>query len=87
MPEVKKFESFMPEYESMLVPLGMIFSFVEMKKVLRNVLGWESDSARVLIIAGGNDTLVGVTLMQKNDDAVPEVPVEARAAQRDDCGS
>ena len=28
-------------------------------------MGWESDSARVLIIAGEHDTLIDVALMQK----------------------
>jgi hypothetical protein len=36
--EVKKFESFMPEYESLLVFLGMMFYFVNMMRVLSNIL-------------------------------------------------
>jgi hypothetical protein len=64
--EVKKFEVLMPEYESLVWPLGMMFSFVNVGNVLKSVVGWRDErQARVLIIAGEKDTLMGVGLMRK----------------------
>ena len=56
----------MPEYESLVWPLGMMFSFVNVGKVLRNIVGWKGEKAqRVLVIAGEKDTLMGVHLMRR----------------------
>jgi hypothetical protein len=63
--EVKKFENLMPEYESLVWPLGMMFSFVNVENVLRNILGWSHETKeRILVIAGENDALMGVELMR-----------------------
>lgn len=42
--EIRKFESFMPEFESMLWPLRMISTFLNVANVLRNILGWKDAS-------------------------------------------
>ncbi|KAF5378583.1 hypothetical protein D9615_007102 [Tricholomella constricta] len=64
--DVKEFEPYLSEYESLIWPLGMMLPFVNVRNVLRNVLGWGSAaSARVLVVAGGKDALMGVVLMQR----------------------
>jgi pimeloyl-ACP methyl ester carboxylesterase len=56
----------MPEYESLVWPLGMMFNFVDVQKVLNNIVGWKDASQeRVLIIAGEKDTLMSVDLMRR----------------------
>jgi pimeloyl-ACP methyl ester carboxylesterase len=62
---VKEFEELMPEYESILWPLQMMFSFVNVQNVLKSIFGWEREGSRLLVIAGDNDTLMGVPLMRK----------------------
>lgn len=63
---VKTFELNIPEYESILWPLGMMFSFVNVRNVLGNLIGWGSVlKQRVLVIAGSKDTLMGVVLMRR----------------------
>lgn len=68
--QVAAFVPDMPEYESLLWPMGMMLPFVRARDVLRNVLGWVSgrESAlrqRVLVLAGGKDTLMGTVLMRR----------------------
>ena len=64
--KVKEFEKGMPEYESMLFPLGMMFPFVNIRRVLGNIVGWNRpNQSRLLVIAGERDKLMGVSLMQK----------------------
>lgn len=47
-------------------PIGMMFSFINVTEVLKNIIGWRSESRdRVLVIAGENDKLMGVALMQR----------------------
>jgi hypothetical protein len=41
--EVKKFEVLMPEYESVVWPLAMIFSFVNVSNVLKSIVGWKNE--------------------------------------------
>lgn len=57
----------MPEYESMLLPLGMMFTFANPKRILQNILGWKKDDnqARLLVIAGEKDKLMSVGIMQR----------------------
>lgn len=65
---VASFEPEMCEYESMLWPLGMMFPFVNTTNVLRNILGWKKDDGkqkRLLVVAGEEDALMGVTLMRQ----------------------
>lgn len=63
---MKKFEKGMPEYESMLFPLGMMFPFVDIPRVLGNIRGWAcSNGSRVLVVAGEKDKLMGGSLMER----------------------
>jgi pimeloyl-ACP methyl ester carboxylesterase len=66
---VKEFETQMPEYESMLWPFGMMFTFVNVANVIRSIVGWkggrEQGGKRMLIMAGEKDTLMGVSLMRQ----------------------
>jgi hypothetical protein len=57
----------MPEYESLVWPLNMMLSFVNVRNVLKNILGWgnEHGQQRLMMIAGERDTLMGVTLMRR----------------------
>jgi pimeloyl-ACP methyl ester carboxylesterase len=56
----------MPEYESTIWPLGMMFKFVDVRKVLESIVGWKDDKSwRVLVIAGEKDRLMGVSLMER----------------------
>lgn len=50
--EVKKFENLMPEYESLVWPMGMMFAFVNVRNVLKSIVGWKDEGQRrVLVIA------------------------------------
>lgn len=55
----------MAEFESMLWPLGMMFPFVNVQNVLRSIVGWKHGQSRLLVVAGGKDTLMGVSLMER----------------------
>ncbi|PVH76454.1 alpha/beta-hydrolase [Cadophora sp. DSE1049] len=66
--EVRKFETLMPEYESMLWPLQMMTRFVDAGKVVRSVVGWGrggKGGKRMLVIAGEKDMLMDVELMRR----------------------
>jgi hypothetical protein len=64
--EVRKFESLMPEYEGIVWPLGMMFRFVDVRKVLESIVGWKDDKNwRILVIAGEKDRLNSVSLMER----------------------
>ncbi|KAL2072055.1 hypothetical protein VTL71DRAFT_11398 [Oculimacula yallundae] len=63
--EVKKFETLLPEYESMVWPLQMMLRFVDVGKVLGNIIGWTKGGKRVLVIAGEKDPLMVVDLMRR----------------------
>jgi hypothetical protein len=62
---VRDFEQYMPEYESLAWPLGMIFPFVNIRRVLMNIVGWRYGQQRLLIVAGEKDTLMGVSFMRQ----------------------
>ena len=62
----KEFERLMPEYESLIWPLNMMFPFINVRNVLKNILGWNGNGQqRLMVIAGEKDTLMGVTLMRR----------------------
>jgi hypothetical protein len=64
--DIKGFETQMAEYESMVWPLGQMFSFVNVRGVISNILGWQKEGgSRLLVVAGELDTLMGVTLMRQ----------------------
>ncbi|RDB20930.1 hypothetical protein Hypma_011950 [Hypsizygus marmoreus] len=63
---VQEFEPNMPEYESLLWPLGMMFPFVNVRNVLRNIVGWAAPlKTRLFVVSGSKDTLMGVVLMRR----------------------
>ncbi|KAG6908497.1 hypothetical protein DXG01_004431 [Tephrocybe rancida] len=64
--DVQAFERNMAEYESLVWPFGMMFPFVKVQNVLKNVVGWGPMlGARVLVVAGAKDALMGVSLMRR----------------------
>jgi hypothetical protein len=64
--EVKKFRNLIPEYESLVWPMGMMFAFVNVRNVLKSIVGWKDEGQRrVLVIAGEKDTLMGIELMRQ----------------------
>ncbi|KAI0452938.1 Alpha/Beta hydrolase protein [Xylaria acuta] len=58
------FQSHLNRYESFLWPLGMIFRFVDPKRVLRSISGWGL-SNRVLIMAGTEEKLMTKPVQEK----------------------
>ncbi|KAK0106284.1 hypothetical protein ONS96_003924 [Cadophora gregata f. sp. sojae] len=79
MSGVRKFETLMPEYESMLWPLQMMTRFVDVGRVVRSIVGWgrgEGGGKRMLVVAGEKDRLMDVELMR-------EVAAEYRVAVRE----
>ncbi|KAG4435379.1 hypothetical protein IFR05_009122 [Cadophora sp. M221] len=63
--KVKSFETLMPEYESMLWPLQMMFRFVDVGRVVRSITGWGKGGMRLLVVAGEKDRLMDVELMRQ----------------------
>lgn len=68
--KVRAFESSMPPYESLSWPSGMMFPFVSCSRVLTNLLASSTTLAPnkrtpLLVIAGQQDTLMGVPLMRR----------------------
>jgi len=57
----------LPAYESMLWPLGQMLPFANMGNIIRNILGWKENvsKSRLLVMAGSNDRLMDVPMMQK----------------------
>lgn len=65
MARVQEFEKVMAPYESYMWPLEMMRpDFVNVKNVLGSIKDW-SYGERVLVMAGGEDKLMGVRLMQQ----------------------
>ncbi|EHL03019.1 hypothetical protein M7I_0991 [Glarea lozoyensis 74030] len=62
--QVREFERWMPEFESMLWPLGQMFAFTSVEEVLRGIVGWGTGKgSRVLVVAGERDRLMTGDLM------------------------
>ncbi|KAH9893889.1 alpha/beta-hydrolase [Xylariomycetidae sp. FL2044] len=55
--KVLRFQSFLCSYESFLWPLGMMFPFVDAKRLLQNIVAW-GNSPRILIMSGTDDMLM-----------------------------
>lgn len=55
----------MPEMESMSWPLGMLTRFVDPKKVVVNIIPTLKDGRKILVIAGAEDKLMGVAIMEQ----------------------
>ncbi len=66
--KLAEFQSHMSSYESFLWPLGMIFRFVDPKKVLQNITGWGAGKNRVLIMAGIEEKLMTKPVQEKAAD-------------------
>lgn len=49
----------------MLWPLGMMLPFIDVRRVIRGIIGWTASRPRIMVVAGDKDTLMGVTLMAK----------------------
>ncbi|KAF8603364.1 alpha/beta-hydrolase [Ceratobasidium sp. AG-I] len=71
--KVRTFESAMPPYESLSWPIGMMFPFVSCARVLMNLFAsfpsplplFTPKPSPLLVIAGQQDTLMGVPLMRR----------------------
>jgi len=63
--KVREFERFMPDYESLTWPLGMMLPFVKINNVLMNILGWTQDQQRLLVLTGSRDTIMSVKQMRQ----------------------
>ncbi|KAI3340532.1 Alpha/Beta hydrolase protein [Ustulina deusta] len=66
--KLAEFQSHMSSYESFLWPIGMIFRFVDPKKVLQNITGWGAGKNRVLIMAGIEEKLMTKPVQEKAAD-------------------
>ncbi|KAI9848095.1 MAG: hypothetical protein M1837_001197 [Sclerophora amabilis] len=62
--EVAEFESLMPEYESLNWPIGMLRPFINVRRVLAGISGWDSGE-RIMVVAGGLDRICSVPLMRR----------------------
>ncbi|KAK8862765.1 Alpha/Beta hydrolase protein [Apiospora arundinis] len=56
--DLLEFQQHMNRYESFWWPTGMLAPFVNVKKLLRNITGWNGSSDRILIMAGTGDKLM-----------------------------
>ncbi|CAG8951523.1 hypothetical protein HYFRA_00007439 [Hymenoscyphus fraxineus] len=65
--KVRTFSQGLAEYESMLWPTGMMFSFANPTHILKNILGSNKNQnqRKLLIIAGEKDALVTLPIMQR----------------------
>ncbi|KAI0403434.1 Alpha/Beta hydrolase protein [Xylaria palmicola] len=83
--ELTDFHSHLNRYESFLWALGMMFRFVDPRKVLLNITGWGAGD-RVLIMAGTEEKLMTRPVQEKNAETyrtafaelVREVKIEAK---------
>jgi len=63
----------MPEYESLIWPMSMMFRFINLGKVLQNIVGWRlrvteekrNIGQNILVIAGREDKLMSSDLMER----------------------
>jgi hypothetical protein len=56
----------MPEYESMLWPLGQMLKFAKVENILKSIVGWDrGNGPRVLVVAGEKDRLMTGDVMKK----------------------
>jgi len=52
-------------YESMIWPFGLMLPFASAQSVLRSIMGWGDGRSMMLIVAGEQDKLIAIPLMQK----------------------
>ncbi|KAG9236156.1 Alpha/Beta hydrolase protein [Amylocarpus encephaloides] len=63
--KVQEFELQMPEYESMVWPLGFMLPLAKVHRVVRAIIGWKNNGTRLLVVAGEKDKLMALPIMQK----------------------
>ncbi|KAH8830747.1 Alpha/Beta hydrolase protein [Flagelloscypha sp. PMI_526] len=68
--EVKDFEQYLSECESMWWPIAYMNRYTKVENILSRIAGWGSlvrgnVSQRILVVAGTEDKLMGVTLMEQ----------------------
>lgn len=56
--DLLEFQRHLCRYESFWWPIGMLAPFVDARKLLGNILGWNRRSDRILIMAGTRDKLM-----------------------------
>jgi pimeloyl-ACP methyl ester carboxylesterase len=62
--QVRDFAQWMSQCESMGWPVGMMNRFTNVSNILQNIQGLGSSAARIMVMAGTEDKLMGVKLMQ-----------------------
>ena len=62
---VVEWQRWMPEWESLRWPIGMMRSFVSFPSLLKSIVGLGRRGAHVCIIAGSEDKLVGVQIPRR----------------------
>ncbi|KAK8087384.1 hypothetical protein PG994_002358 [Apiospora phragmitis] len=86
--DLLEFQRHLNRFESFWWPIGMMAPFVDARKLLGNILGWDGSSDRILIMAGTGDKLmtrdvqVQAAQMYRNavSDMVKEKKLEADSA-------
>lgn len=73
---VAEFEKWMPEYESLAWPIGMMYPFLTAKEVLGGIDGLEKGGERVMVMAGTADRLMSPDIMSKMAQGYREALVE-----------
>ena len=63
--KVVEWQRWLPEWESLRWPIGMMRSFVSFPGILKNIVGLGRRGAHVCIIAGSEDKLVGVQIPRR----------------------
>ncbi|KAL8799895.1 MAG: hypothetical protein Q9182_005552 [Xanthomendoza sp. 2 TL-2023] len=63
--KVAQWQHWMPEWESLRWPLGMMRPFVSFPRILENITGLGKRVSHVCIMAGSEDKLVGVKIPQR----------------------
>jgi pimeloyl-ACP methyl ester carboxylesterase len=62
--KVQSFSKQMPNYESLAWAFGMMKRFTDVPCILRNIQGWGTSPSRIMVMAGAEDKLMGVKLME-----------------------
>ncbi|KAL8882271.1 MAG: hypothetical protein Q9198_000702 [Flavoplaca austrocitrina] len=68
--KVEQWQRWMPNWESMLWPLGMMRPFVSFQRILQNVAGAGKVEVPICIMAGGDDKLVDAKKSEKTSDPI-----------------
>ena len=63
--KVEDWQRWMPEWESLRWPLGMMRQFVSFQRILGNIVGLSRQGAHICIIAGSADKLVGSQIPER----------------------